>query len=138
PVLPRPRQQWTALSDQLHLALVAAVQGGSDAQVRRGRRLLRRVPLPVVQRSPPRLLQLEVPGGCLGGIGRARALRRLHPAVPEGGSRQGLPAGERRGRAGAHRRSPAGRDRKSTRLNSSHSQISYAVFCLKKTKEILP
>src|SRR2546430_13715527 len=25
-----------------------------------------------------------------------------------------------------------GRDRKSTRLNSSHSQISYAVFCLKK------
>src|SRR2546430_11476290 len=26
------------------------------------------------------------------------------------------------------------RDRKSTRLNSSHSQISYAVFCLKKTK----
>src|SRR2546430_9534797 len=25
-------------------------------------------------------------------------------------------------------------DRKSTRLNSSHSQISYAVFCLKKTK----
>src|SRR2546430_8443630 len=27
------------------------------------------------------------------------------------------------------------RDRKSTRLNSSHSQISYAVFCLKKTIE---
>src|SRR2546427_6078140 len=30
------------------------------------------------------------------------------------------------------RRQPA--DRKSTRLNSSHSQISYAVFCLKKKK----
>src|SRR2546430_17509471 len=30
----------------------------------------------------------------------------------------------------AHR--PLRRDRKSTRLNSSHSQISYAVFCLKK------
>src|SRR2546430_13727710 len=33
-------------------------------------------------------------------------------------------------------------DRKSTRLNSSHSQISYAVFCLKKmnndTSELLP
>src|SRR2546430_13288775 len=31
-------------------------------------------------------------------------------------------------------------DRKSTRLNSSHSQISYAVFCLKKKKKknILP
>src|SRR2546430_7252848 len=28
-------------------------------------------------------------------------------------------------------------DRKSTRLNSSHSQISYAVFCLKKKKQIL-
>src|SRR2546430_11986825 len=28
---------------------------------------------------------------------------------------------------------PGMADRKSTRLNSSHSQISYAVFCLKKT-----
>src|SRR2546430_6862337 len=28
-----------------------------------------------------------------------------------------------------------GTDRKSTRLNSSHSQISYAVFCLKKKKK---
>src|SRR2546427_4177026 len=27
-------------------------------------------------------------------------------------------------------------DRKSTRLNSSHSQISYAVFCLKKKKKL--
>src|SRR2546427_7408024 len=27
-------------------------------------------------------------------------------------------------------------DRKSTRLNSSHSQISYAVFCLKKKKDV--
>src|SRR3712207_8719438 len=29
-----------------------------------------------------------------------------------------------------------GRDRKSTRLNSSHANISYAVFCLKKKKMI--
>src|SRR3712207_7755501 len=29
---------------------------------------------------------------------------------------------------------PAHRDRKSTRLNSSHANISYAVFCLKKKK----
>src|SRR3712207_7605666 len=29
-------------------------------------------------------------------------------------------------------------DRKSTRLNSSHANISYAVFCLKKKKEITP
>src|SRR2546427_8494147 len=28
-------------------------------------------------------------------------------------------------------------DRKSTRLNSSHSQISYAVFCLKKKKDTI-
>src|SRR5688572_31973506 len=33
-----------------------------------------------------------------------------------------------------HRTDPP-RDRKSTRLNSSHSQISYAVFCLKKKKK---
>src|SRR3712207_7453270 len=29
-------------------------------------------------------------------------------------------------------------DRKSTRLNSSHANISYAVFCLKKKKSLLP
>src|SRR5258707_5754859 len=29
-------------------------------------------------------------------------------------------------------------DRKSTRLNSSHANISYAVFCLKKKKERIP
>src|SRR5690349_22134280 len=33
-------------------------------------------------------------------------------------------------------RSHAGIDRKSTRLNSSHVEISYAVFCLKKKKKI--
>src|SRR2546430_9837276 len=32
---------------------------------------------------------------------------------------------------------PENVDRKSTRLNSSHSQISYAVFCLKKKKNYL-
>src|SRR5688572_31698592 len=32
-------------------------------------------------------------------------------------------------------RAPETGDRKSTRLNSSHSQISYAVFCLKKKKK---
>src|SRR3712207_6944018 len=49
-----------------------------------------------------------------------------------------------RGRQDAHRRhAPGGRgaaavargDRKSTRLNSSHANISYAVFCLKKNKQ---
>src|SRR5260221_2071271 len=45
-------------------------------------------------------------------------LRRLHR-----GGALALDLGERGGR---------GRDRKSTRLNSSHTVISYAVFCLKK------
>src|SRR5215204_6898247 len=34
-----------------------------------------------------------------------------------------------------HRRRTHRRDRKSTRLNSSHTVISYAVFCLKKKKK---
>src|SRR5690554_7344313 len=34
-----------------------------------------------------------------------------------------------------HRWALSGRDRKSTRLNSSHVRISYAVFCLKKKKK---
>src|SRR3712207_8026135 len=38
--------------------------------------------------------------------------------------------GDRRGRGTRRRR--AEQDRKSTRLNSSHANISYAVFCLKK------
>src|SRR2546422_7460152 len=37
--------------------------------------------------------------------------------------------------AAADRTSRAVRDRKSTRLNSSHGYISYAVFCLKKKKK---
>src|SRR2546428_8963917 len=51
---------------------------------------------------------------------------------------RGLAAAERSGADAARTtpapptRSPA--DRKSTRLNSSHDQISYAVFCLKKKK----
>src|SRR6266478_6173910 len=47
-----------------------------------------------------------------------------------------LAAGARRRRHGGVERRAGGLagdgDRKSTRLNSSHSQISYAVFCLKK------
>src|SRR5256885_10734890 len=38
----------------------------------------------------------------------------------------------RRGRRGGRLRARGGRDRKSTRLNSSHLVISYALFCLKK------
>src|SRR2546430_7091532 len=54
-----------------------------------------------------------------------------------GGDAQGI-AGELGNWGGACSEASAGaqRDRKSTRLNSSHSQISYAVFCLKKKKKI--
>src|SRR2546430_10436569 len=44
-----------------------------------------------------------------------------------------IDAGDLAGR-GQHERERVLGDRKSTRLNSSHSQISYAVFCLKKKK----
>src|SRR5438876_2502273 len=37
---------------------------------------------------------------------------------------------------GGVRRDVRNRDRKSTRLNSSHPSISYAVFCLKKKKKL--
>src|SRR2546422_4330524 len=38
--------------------------------------------------------------------------------------------------AGSPRPQKAARDRKSTRLNSSHGYISYAVFCLKKKRDV--
>src|SRR2546422_5457013 len=58
---------------------------------------------------------------------------------PTSGSRSGGPSGNRgrdRGLVGAAAPTAVGRrgDRKSTRLNSSHGYISYAVFCLKKKK----
>src|SRR6266542_6428076 len=49
--------------------------------------------------------------------------------------RSRLPRAHRRGRRLDRRRDHGRRDRKSTRLNSSHGSISYAVFCLKKTKK---
>src|SRR2546430_13672480 len=48
------------------------------------------------------------------------------------------PQGRRRLKSVAHGARGVGQgDRKSTRLNSSHSQISYAVFCLKKKKKAI-
>src|SRR3712207_7264714 len=48
------------------------------------------------------------------------------------------PVGLRRSRATArHAVQGAEADRKSTRLNSSHANISYAVFCLKKKKRVI-
>src|SRR3989442_10479005 len=57
-------------------------------------------------------------------------LRRIVPQARAGGWR----ARVRDRRAGRFRDDP---DRKSTRLNSSHVRISYAVFCLKKKKTFL-
>src|SRR3712207_7585739 len=70
------------------------------------------------------------------GAGGRLRLRQLHPRVHRAGGlleralREGQPADRRRRHQVAGRRE----DRKSTRLNSSHANISYAVFCLKKTK----
>src|SRR2546427_1939313 len=59
------------------------------------------------------------------------AVPREHPELEQAGA-LGIPVVRRAdalGQAVAN-----GTDRKSTRLNSSHSQISYAVFCFKKKK----
>src|SRR2546427_4108251 len=62
------------------------------------------------------------PHGCGGVLGPLRRPQNFLAESP-GSSRQiRMPGGQ-----------PG--DRKSTRLNSSHSQISYAVFCLKKKKK---
>src|SRR3712207_8764393 len=66
----------------------------------------------------------------------------LHDALPIL-TQRGAAGAERSGavehrRAGERPRTPAThQDRKSTRLNSSHANISYAVFCLKKKKRSL-
>src|SRR5688572_24595115 len=59
--------------------------------------------------------------------------RRVLQALSEAGGKSGRPVfGVYVGWRGDNQRRL---DRKSTRLNSSHSQISYAVFCLKKKKQ---
>src|SRR3712207_8891231 len=64
-----------------------------------------------------------------------RSHRGCQLAIP---GRGGPVAGRGRGAEFRARTSPAvaGGDRKSTRLNSSHANISYAVFCLKKKKTV--
>src|SRR3712207_7409733 len=69
--------------------------------------------------------------------------RRDRTAFADGLPRGGEPLAQHRMQeVGAHlerlyqRQAAAQQDRKSTRLNSSHANISYAVFCLKKKKNI--
>src|SRR3712207_7628572 len=66
----------------------------------------------------------------------AEGLRALQGGLrPRRHASRSCPIEVRRGRAPARPlRGQARADRKSTRLNSSHANISYAVFCLKKKK----
>src|SRR2546430_7464166 len=66
-----------------------------------------------------------------GGEGRERGAGQARERVDRAIDRPG------RSRVGDRRIVPFTKDRKSTRLNSSHSQISYAVFCLKKKNKQL-
>src|SRR5687768_18097125 len=59
----------------------------------------------------------------------AAPCRRRGPRRPTGGPARGASRSPRRTGGGR-------RDRKSTRLNSSHGYISYAVFCLKKKNKL--
>src|SRR5260221_10839345 len=63
-------------------------------------------------------------------LGRATATDRAHHS-PDGVADGVPPIDDADGRRG-----PGRLDRKSTRLNSSHTVISYAVFCLKKKYKI--
>src|SRR3712207_8477317 len=60
--------------------------------------------------------------------GRLGVLPRVHPRAGRHGTDGSESGGLVRRRHG---------DRKSTRLNSSHANISYAVFCLKKKKKLV-
>src|SRR2546422_4857866 len=61
-------------------------------------------------------------------------LFRSHGLLPDGGRRAASAARPLPGRHAPRGERASLRDRKSTRLNSSHGYISYAVFCLKKKK----
>src|SRR2546430_12326087 len=68
-------------------------------------------------------------------ISVAAQAHRRGQGFPEGDAAEHQPSrpsrGPGQGCEGDASREPGLQDRKSTRLNSSHSQISYAVFCLK-------
>src|SRR2546426_6695159 len=98
-------------------------------------------------RRPPRstLFPYTTLFRSVGGRAAARPgrLRRAAPGGPAGRRARDAPSRRlslsvRRDRALLPRRTDneRRRDRKSTRLNSSHLVISYAVFCLKKKKQI--
>src|SRR3712207_7271333 len=71
-----------------------------------------------------------------GGAAAGPAGRRPGAAAADRLVVGGRLARRRAGRGRGRRGRQLGRDRKSTRLNSSHANISYAVFCLKKKKTV--
>src|SRR3712207_7555781 len=91
-------------------------------------------PDPTLFRSGPAALatRLEVPRA-RAEQDRPQARTRRHAAAARRAADRGHRPGADRARSGDVAQPP---DRKSTRLNSSHANISYAVFCFKKKKEI--
>src|SRR5690349_23345311 len=78
------------------------------------------------------LFRSHAPPGCAAAGGCVR-VRRVNPVAGDGRRHAPFCLSPRRKAKGGV---PA--DRKSTRLNSSHVEISYAVFCLKKKKKNTP
>src|SRR5690242_20840057 len=86
-------------------------------------------PYTTLFRSPGDLKPAEMVGGPKAVLGEDA----MHAAADDRESASGEALRERHVREAPHR--SRSQDRKSTRLNSSHMSISYAVFCLKKKKE---
>src|SRR5690606_41324963 len=78
-----------------------------------------------ISRPCPAPRETSSPTPCRSPTSRSCAWTR-HPIAP--------PSSPPRERPSSSRPRATSRDRKSTRLNSSHVKISYAVFCLKKKK----
>src|SRR3712207_8601054 len=91
-----------------------------------------RFPYTTLFRSRPLAPDEEVHQLAALGVRGHAVPRRVLPHPPVGERlAAGLDERADRGREPRQRRNP---DRKSTRMNSSHANISYAVFCLKKKK----
>src|SRR5690606_32885179 len=118
-------------------------QAAAEGRGKKRRQLLHVHRLPLFLGEAPRELKLDE---LMCDAARVQRAPQVQPLQSQVGGRAPLRRGEGafpfpsfpfRGRAeGAERAgaSPHEGDRKSTRLNSSHVKISYAVFCLKKKK----
>src|SRR2546429_3841051 len=85
--------------------------------------------------TPDRAIALEQQGDLSGAEREWELWLRDHPKDAEAFASLGVllsKEGKYKGAVAAYRKALAVKDRKSTRLNSSHGYISYAVFCLKK------